>query len=99
MTPPSISSFTRSLPLFIAGGSGWLFSNRAAIARSGQREYLADASAVEFTPNPVALIRALKQIARNESPLKAALRGLATLFIVDPFEYGGSMGIYLHSGP
>jgi heat shock protein HtpX len=78
-----------AIPLFIAGGIGWLFSKTAAIALSRQREYLADASAVEFTRNPAALIRALEHIARIESPLKAALRGLAPLFIVDPSECGG----------
>jgi heat shock protein HtpX len=79
-----------ALPIFIIGGIGWLFSKVAAIALSRQREYLADASAVEFTRNPAALIRALEHIARIESPLKPALRGVAPLFIVDPFECGGT---------
>lgn len=78
-----------ALPVFIVGGLGWLFSKLAAIALSREREYLADASAVEFTRNPTALIRALEHIARIESPLKSALRGVAPLFIVDPFECGG----------
>ena len=68
----------------------------AAIALSREREYLADASSVEFTRNPTALIRALEHIARIESPLKASLRGVAPLFIVDPFECGGAAwGDYL----
>ncbi|HEY2107530.1 MAG TPA: M48 family metalloprotease, partial [Candidatus Binataceae bacterium] len=79
-----------AIPLFIAGGIGWFFSKAAAIALSRQREYLADASAVEFTRNPTALIRALDHIARIESPLRRSLRGLAPLFIVDPFECGGT---------
>ena len=78
-----------ALPVFIVGGLGWIFSKLAAIALSREREYLADASAVEFTRNPTALIRALEHIARIESPLKSALRGVAPLFIVDPFECGG----------
>jgi Zn-dependent protease with chaperone function len=79
-----------ALPVLIFGGIGWLVSKVTAIALSRQREYLADASAVEFTRNPTALIRALEHIARIESPLKASLRGVAPLFIVDPLECGGA---------
>ena len=79
-----------AIPVLVAGGIGWFFSKITAIALSRQREYLADASAVEFTRNPTALIRALEHIARVESPLRASLRGVAPLFIVDPFECGGT---------
>jgi heat shock protein HtpX len=79
-----------AIPVLIVSGIGWLFSKIAAIALSRQREYLADAAAVEFTRNPTALIRALEHIARIESPLRASLRGVAPLFIVDPFECGGA---------
>jgi heat shock protein HtpX len=51
-----------ALSVFIIGGLGWLFSKLAAIALSREREYLADASAVEFTRNPTALIRALEHM-------------------------------------
>jgi hypothetical protein len=71
------------------GSDSWIWVGRAS-GFYQQREYLADAAAVEFTRNPVALIRALEHIARIESPLKAALRGVAPLFIVDPFECGGT---------
>ena len=79
-----------AIPVFIMGGVGWLFSKMVAIALSRQREYLADAASVEFTRNPQTLIRALQHIARIESPLKAGLRGVAPLFIVDPFECAGT---------
>ncbi len=79
-----------ALPVFIISGIGWLFAKTAAIALSREREYLADASAVEFTRNAAALIRALEHIARVESPLRASLRAVAPLFIVDPFECGGT---------
>ena len=79
-----------AIPVVILGGVGWLFSKVVAIALSRQREYLADAASVEFTRNPQALIRALEHIARIESPLKRALRGVAPLFIVDPFECAGA---------
>jgi heat shock protein HtpX len=79
-----------AIPVVILGGVGWLFSKVVAIALSRQREYLADAASVEFTRNPQALIRALEHIARIESPLRRALRGVAPLFIVDPFECAGA---------
>lgn len=85
---PGIGIIT--IPLLILGGLGWIFSKMVAIALSRQREYLADAASVEFTRNPQALIRALEHIARIESPLKRALRGVAPLFIVDPFECAGA---------
>jgi heat shock protein HtpX len=63
-----------------------LFSQLIAMAVSRQREYLADASSVEFTRNPRALLRALEHIAQVESPLAHASRGIAHLFIVNPLE-------------
>jgi heat shock protein HtpX len=66
-----------------------LFSQLIAMAVSRQREYLADASSVEFTRNPRALLRALEHIARIESPLANASRGIAHLFIVNPLESAG----------
>jgi heat shock protein HtpX len=62
------------------------FSQLIAMAVSRQREYLADASSVEFTRNPRALLRALERIARTESPLANASRGIAHLFIVNPLK-------------
>jgi heat shock protein HtpX len=69
-----------------------LFSQLIAMAVSRQREYLADASSVEFTRNPRALLRALEHIARTESPLANASRGIAHLFIVNPLESAGADG-------
>jgi heat shock protein HtpX len=61
-----------------------IFSQLIAMAVSREREYLADASSVEFTRNPRALLRALEHIAQTESPLRDASRGIAHLFIVNP---------------
>jgi heat shock protein HtpX len=61
-----------------------MLSQLIAMAVSREREYLADASAVEFTRNPRALLRALQRIAETESPLKEGVRGTAHLFIVNP---------------
>src|SRR3984893_16559814 len=69
-----------------------IFSQLLAMAVSRQREYLADASSVEFTRNPRALLRALEHIAKIESPLKGASRGTAHLFIVNPLEAVGHEG-------
>ena len=63
-----------------------ILSQLVAMAISRQREYLADASSVEFTRNPRALLRALEQIAKSESPLKAGTSGTAHMFIVNPRE-------------
>ena len=61
-----------------------ILSRLIAMAVSRQREYLADASSVEFTRNPRALLRALEHLAQVESPLKEGTRGTAHLFIVSP---------------
>jgi heat shock protein HtpX len=62
------------------------FAQLLAMAVSRQREYLADASSVEFTRNPRALLRALERIAQTESPLRNASRGTAHMFIVNPLQ-------------
>ncbi|MHB8384507.1 MAG: M48 family metallopeptidase [Candidatus Binataceae bacterium] len=63
-----------------------IISQLVAMAVSRQREYLADASSVEFTRNPRALLRALEKISQVESPLKEGTAGTAHLFIVNPRE-------------
>ena len=52
--------------LMIVGGIGVLFGNLIKAAVSRQREYLADAAAVQFTRNPEALSGALKQIGARQ---------------------------------
>jgi heat shock protein HtpX len=63
-----------------------ILSQLLAMAVSRQREYLADASSVEFTRNPRALTRALEHLAAIETPIKNASRGTAHLFIINPLE-------------
>ncbi len=63
-----------------------ILSQLLAMAVSRQREYLADASSVEFTRNPRALTRALEHLAAIEAPVKNASRGTAHLFIINPLE-------------
>ncbi|HQR08842.1 MAG TPA: M48 family metallopeptidase [Gemmatales bacterium] len=54
------------------------------LAVSRKREFMADASAVEFTRNPQGLIDALKKLSDDNRPLVAANRGTAHMFIVNP---------------
>ncbi|MGA2409225.1 MAG: M48 family metallopeptidase [Candidatus Binataceae bacterium] len=75
-----------AIAVFVLAAVAPIFSQLIAMAISRQREYLADASSVEFTRNPRALLRALEHIAQTESPLKHASRGVAHLFIVNPLQ-------------
>jgi heat shock protein HtpX len=61
-----------------------LLSRLLAMAVSRQREYLADATAAQFTRNPLGLASALEKIGAATSPLHAATRGTAHLFISNP---------------
>jgi heat shock protein HtpX len=51
---------------------------------SREREYLADATAVELGRNPAALERALLKAARSTDVLQAANRATAPLYFVNP---------------
>ncbi len=75
-----------TVAVFVLAALAPIFSQLLAMAVSRQREYLADASSVEFTRNPRALLRALEHIAQIESPLKAGTAGTGHLFIVNPRE-------------
>ena len=55
-------------------------------AISRRREYLADASAVELTRNPLGLARALTSIASDPAPLRRANRATAHLYIANPLK-------------
>lgn len=56
------------------------------MAISRKREYLADASAVELTRNPMGLANALKKIAGDTEQLEVANRATAHLFIAQPIK-------------
>lgn len=62
-----------------------LISRLLAMAVSRQREFLADATAVEFTRNPLGLASALEKIRDADIPFQRASRGTAHLFIASPF--------------
>jgi heat shock protein HtpX len=56
------------------------------LAVSRQREYLADATAVQFTRYPQGLADALRKLAGDTAQLRTANRGTAHLFIVNPIK-------------
>lgn len=56
------------------------------MAISRQREYLADASAVEMTRNPYGLIGALEKISNDPGKLQSANRATQHLYIVNPLK-------------
>jgi heat shock protein HtpX len=56
------------------------------LAVSRQREFLADATAVQLTRNPLGLAKALRIIANDPAVLKTGNRATAHLFLVNPIE-------------
>jgi heat shock protein HtpX len=81
-----------------------LISRLLAMAVSRQREYLADATAVEFTRNPFGLAGALEKIRDADMPFQKASRGTAHLFIASPLrrqidERDGKMADLLSTHP
>jgi heat shock protein HtpX len=61
-----------------------IISRLLALGVSRKREYLADATAAQFTRNPGALASALRKIEQVATPTKAIHRGNAHLCIADP---------------
>lgn len=57
------------------------------LAVSRQREYLADASGVELTRNPVGLERALAKLAGDREVLEVATKATAHLYIINPVKH------------
>ncbi|WP_428669616.1 M48 family metallopeptidase [Reyranella sp.] len=56
------------------------------MAVSRQREYLADATSVQFTRNPSGLISALQKLAAAAAPFPGVSRATQHLFIVNPIK-------------
>ncbi|MGH2466406.1 MAG: M48 family metallopeptidase [Candidatus Limnocylindrales bacterium] len=63
-----------------------IFATLVQLAISRQREYLADASAVELTRNPRGLEQALAKIASDKDVLEVANRATQHLYIVNPIK-------------
>ncbi len=62
-----------------------IFGKLMQLAISRKREYLADATAVEFTRNPDGLISALEKISSDPNELKVANNATENMYIVNPF--------------
>lgn len=61
-----------------------IISKFLRLAVSRNREYLADATAVKFTRNPIGLASALKKLAEDQTPLEVANGATEHLYIVSP---------------
>ena len=62
-----------------------IFGKLMQLALSRKREFLADATAVEFTRNPDGLISALEKISGDPNELKSANQSTENMYIVNPF--------------
>jgi heat shock protein HtpX len=62
------------------------FALMVQMAISRHREYLADASGVELTRNPLGLAHALQKIAGDPNSLRVATRATAHLYIANPLK-------------
>ena len=63
-----------------------IFGTLMQLALSRRREFLADATAVEFTRNPDGLISALKKLDSDPNELRTANSATANMYIVNPFK-------------
>jgi len=63
-----------------------VFATLLHFAVSRKREYMADATAVQFTRYPDGLARALEKIASDPDELEAANKATEPMYIVSPFQ-------------
>ena len=63
-----------------------IFAKLLQLAVSRKREYLADATAVQFTRNPDGLISALIKISDDPNELQRATNATAHMYISEPFK-------------
>lgn len=62
-----------------------IFGKLMQLAISRKREFLADATAVQFTRNPDGLISALQKISSDPNELKVANQSTENMYIANPF--------------
>lgn len=62
-----------------------VFGQLMQLAISRKREFLADATAIEFTRNPDGLISALEKISADPNELKVANKATENMYIANPF--------------
>jgi heat shock protein HtpX len=66
---------------------GFILGPIIRLALSRRRESLADVSGVELTRNPTGLIRALRTLQANDTPLTRANHATAAMCIDDPLQH------------
>ena len=69
-----------------------IFGTLMQLALSRKREFLADATAVEFTRNPDGLISALEKLENDPNELETANSATANMYIINPFKKHGDKG-------
>jgi len=65
-----------------------IFATLMQLAISRRREYLADATAVEFTRNPDGMISALTKLGADTAQMKNASTSTAHMYVTNPFKKG-----------
>lgn len=71
-----------------------LASELMKMALSRNREYLADATAIEFTRNPQGLADALRKISDANIPVQRASRATENMYIANPFSANRVMELF-----
>ena len=69
-----------------------IFGSLMQLALSRKREFLADATAIEFTRNPEGLISALQKLEADDNQLATANSATANMYIVNPFKMNTKEG-------
>lgn len=69
-----------------------IFGSLMKLALSRKREFLADATAVEFTRNPDGLISALQKLENDPNQLETANSATSNMYIVNPFKKESTEG-------
>ena len=69
-----------------------IFGSLMKLALSRKREFLADATAVEFTRNPDGLISALRKLESDPNQLETANSATSNMYIVNPFKKDSKEG-------
>lgn len=76
-----------------------LFAKLMQLAISRKREFLADATSVEFTRNPDAMVSALQKISDDPNELRAANSSTENIYIVNPFRNKKKKSMLLSTHP
>ncbi|MCL2707346.1 MAG: M48 family metallopeptidase [Dehalococcoidia bacterium] len=76
-----------------------LFAQLIYFAISRKREYLADASAALYTRYPEGLASALEKLGSSVTPVKAANKATAPMYIINPFAKRNAINSWMSTHP